>query len=88
MVHRKDMKLASIQSQKDWKNTAVRLPPDLHSQVHDAARAEDRSFNGQIVALIREGLQSRGRSATATAELVAESEKNRERNDEAAKQGA
>lgn len=51
--------MAAIQQQADWARTALRLPRDLHREVHEAARAEDRSFNGQVVSLIREGLQAR-----------------------------
>lgn len=47
------------QSQAEWARTAVRLPRDVHKEVHEAAKAEDRSFNGQMVALLREGLQAR-----------------------------
>ena len=51
------------QTQANWQKTALRLPRDLHQQVHEVAKAEDRTFNGQIVALIREGIQSRTKPA-------------------------
>lgn len=57
--------MAEKQSQKDWVTTALRVPKDLHKQVHDAAKAEDRSFNGQIVALLREGIKARTQGAAA-----------------------
>lgn len=51
--------MATNQSQIDWQKTALRLPRDLHQQVHATALAEDRSFNAQIVAMLREGVASR-----------------------------
>lgn len=51
--------MATNQSQNDWQKTALRLPREVHQEVHEVAKAEDRSFNGQMVALIREGLQAR-----------------------------
>lgn len=44
-------------TQTDWARTALRLPPDLHQLVHQEARTNDRSFNGQIVALLKQALQ-------------------------------
>lgn len=46
--------MATNQTQADWQKTALRLPRDLHQQVHQAARANDRTFNGQIVAFLKE----------------------------------
>lgn len=37
----------------------LRLPPELHAEVVRAAKANDRSMNGQIVAFLREALASR-----------------------------
>jgi hypothetical protein len=51
--------MATNQTQADWAKTALRLPRDLHQQVHEAARAEDRTFNSQIVALLKAALASR-----------------------------
>lgn len=34
----------------------VRLPSDLHAQLVELARREDRSLNGQIVHLLRRAL--------------------------------
>jgi hypothetical protein len=46
-------------SQEDYARTALRMPRDLHQAVHAAAKAEDRSFNGQLIALIREAISVR-----------------------------
>lgn len=46
-------------SQADYARTALRLPRELHQAVHAAAKAEERTFNGQLVALIREAFNSR-----------------------------
>ncbi|MFZ2306862.1 MAG: hypothetical protein WAW73_20455 [Rhodoferax sp.] len=40
--------------QDDYVRTAIRMPPDLHKTVHTLARAQDRTFNGQLVAMLRE----------------------------------
>ncbi len=50
--------MAINQTQADWQKTALRLPRDLHQQVHEAARANDRTFNGQIVAFLKECVRS------------------------------
>lgn len=36
--------------QDDWHKTGLRLPRDLHLQLHEAAAASDRSCNSEIVA--------------------------------------
>lgn len=46
--------MATNQRQADWQKTALRLPRDLHQQVHEAAKSNDRTFNGQIVAFLKE----------------------------------
>lgn len=51
--------MAINQTQVDWQKTALRLPRDLHKQVHEAAAAEGRTFNGQLVIFIRECIKSR-----------------------------
>lgn len=51
--------MATNQTQAEWQRTALRLPRDLHKQVHEAASAEGRSFNGQLVMFIRECIKSR-----------------------------
>lgn len=55
--------MAINQTQADWQKTALRLPRDLHKQVHEAAAAEGRTFNGQLVIFIRECIQSRAKPA-------------------------
>lgn len=51
--------MATNQTQADWQKTGLRLPRDLHQQVHKAAREDDRTFNGQIVAFLRECIEAR-----------------------------
>lgn len=48
--------MATAANQDEYAKTALRLPRDLHKAVHEAARQQDRSFNGQIVALLRAAL--------------------------------
>lgn len=42
-----------VAKQANFVKTAVRMPPDLHKAVHEAARKEDRTYNGQILAMLR-----------------------------------
>ncbi len=49
--------MAINQTQADWVKTALRLPRDLHQQVHDEAKRQDRTFNGQIVAALRQAVK-------------------------------
>lgn len=55
--------MATNQAQADWQKTALRLPRDLHQQVHAAAKANDRTFNGQIVAFLKDCVRSETREA-------------------------
>ena len=48
--------MTSQRQHDGYARTALRLPHDLHKAVHAAAQAEDRSFNGQIVAVLRAAL--------------------------------
>lgn len=50
--------MATNKAQADWQKTALRLPRDLHQQVHEVAQTEDRTFNGQIVAFLRECIKA------------------------------
>ena len=36
---------------------ALRLPPDLHAELVEMARREDRSLNQQLLRLLREGVR-------------------------------
>lgn len=47
--------MATKQTQADWVKTALRLPRDLHADVHSEAKRQDRTFNSQIVATLRQG---------------------------------
>ena len=40
-------------SQKDYVKTALRLPPDLHAALHEAAAEGERTYNGEILARLR-----------------------------------
>lgn len=37
-------------TQDDYIRTALRVPPELHAQLHEAAKANNRTFNSEIVA--------------------------------------
>lgn len=49
-----------VEGKKDeWVRTALRLPRELHAVVHEAAKVNDRTFNGQIVAALRKSVAER-----------------------------
>lgn len=35
----------------------LRLPPDMHERIKKLAEQEDRSFHGQVIALLRDALK-------------------------------
>jgi len=43
-------------SQAEYAKTALRLPRDLHQAVHAVAKAQERTFNGQLIVLIRDAI--------------------------------
>lgn len=59
--------MAINQTQADWQKTGLRLPRDLHQQVHEAAKEDDRTFNSQIVAFLRECVETRQARRTSNA---------------------
>lgn len=40
-------------TQDDYIRTALRVPPDLHAQIHEAAKGNNRTFNAEIVARLQ-----------------------------------
>lgn len=44
--------------------TSLRLPPDLHADVHAEAKRQNRTFNGQIIATLRQGTPRAQQEAT------------------------
>ena len=51
--------MSAKETQADYTRTALRLPQDLHRAVHAAARAGDRTFNSQILSVLRAALMPR-----------------------------
>lgn len=51
--------MATNQTQADWVKTALRLPRELHRDVHTEAKRQDRTFNGQIVATLRQNIPAK-----------------------------
>lgn len=41
-----------IGGQSNFVKTALRLPPELHAEVHAAAEAEDRTYNAQLIHML------------------------------------
>ncbi|WP_409241998.1 Arc family DNA-binding protein [Curvibacter microcysteis] len=48
-----------LKTQADFVKTALRIPPDLHRQVHEAADGADRTFNAEILHRLRESFKSK-----------------------------
>jgi len=70
-------------TQKHFVKTALRLPPDLHSSLHETAKESERTFNAEILHRLRstlKGKRTRQPSGDRTpTDIVTEQEKNRER---------
>ena len=50
--------MATRINQSDFVKTALRLPPDVHAMVHEAAAASGRSYNAEIVARLQASFQT------------------------------
>lgn len=48
-------------TQKDYVKTALRLPPDLHAELHAAATEGDRTYNGEIINRLRSTFKTKPR---------------------------
>lgn len=55
-------------SQKDYVKTALRLPPDLHAALHEAAAEGDRTYNGEIVSRLRSTFKAKRAHTSTTKE--------------------
>jgi hypothetical protein len=44
-------------AQDDYIRTALRVPPSLHKQIHEAAKAADRTFNAEILSRLQGSFQ-------------------------------
>lgn len=62
--------MATNKPQDDYKKTALRLPPELHERLHEAAAASGRSYNAEIVARLEESLE-RQQAATGMPHEIA-----------------
>lgn len=52
-----------MSDQSNYVRTALRLPPELHRKVHAMADASDRSFNDQLIHLIRMSMRDEAEAA-------------------------
>lgn len=50
--------MATNAPQDDWHKTGLRLPKELHHQLHEAAATSGRSYNAEIVARLQSSLVS------------------------------
>lgn len=50
--------MATSIDQKNFVKTALRLPPELHAAVHEAAQKEGRSYNAELVGRIQKSFDS------------------------------
>jgi predicted HicB family RNase H-like nuclease len=46
-------------TQKDFIKTALRVPPDLHADLHKAAAQAERGFNAEILFRLRQSFKGR-----------------------------
>lgn len=46
-------------TQHSYVKTALRLPPDLHAELHMAAEAAERGFNAEILFRLRKSFKGR-----------------------------
>lgn len=44
-------------SQDDYVRTALRVPPELHAQIHKSARAAGRTFNAELIHILQSHLE-------------------------------
>lgn len=51
-------------TQDDYIRTALRVPPDLHARIHEQAKANNRTFNAEIVARLEGSFTAGGESAS------------------------
>ena len=47
-------------NQTEYVKTALRLPPEVHAKIHEAAEASGRSYNAEIVARLQESFAVSG----------------------------
>jgi hypothetical protein len=60
-----------MKSQDDYLKTALRLPRDLHKQIHQAAEQEGRSMNAEIVARLQASFDYESKTGKALNEVLA-----------------
>lgn len=53
--------------QADFVKTALRMPPDLHKAIHELAKKQDRTYNGQMLAMLKEMTQQQNQPQGAPA---------------------
>lgn len=44
-------------SQDDYVRTALRVPPDLHARLHEAAKGSGRTFNAEILSRLEQSFE-------------------------------
>lgn len=59
--------MATNAPQDDWHKTGLRLPKELHHQLHEAAAASGRSYNAEIVARLEQSFTTNDGNELATA---------------------
>lgn len=53
--------------QADFVKTALRMPPELHKVIHEMAKEQDRTYNGQMLAMLKEATSQHNQPQGATA---------------------
>lgn len=56
-------------TQDDYIRTALRVPPELHAQIHASAKANNRTFNAEIVARLEESFSAKASAPMSTQQI-------------------
>ena len=56
-------------TQDDYIRTALRVPPDLHAQIHEHAKSNNRTFNAEIVARLQASFNATPEDAASKGDL-------------------
>lgn len=57
-------------TQDDYIRTALRVPPSLHAQIHEAAKGNNRTFNAEIVSRLESSFGSPSQAPSANGNFL------------------
>ena len=68
-----------MKSQEGWVKTGLRLPPDIHTQLHKAAAISHRTFNGEVLHRIESSFLEAQKGNAPAAETVEAHKRDKEK---------